>query len=88
MSERSFIFKIVKVVERTFGCITFALNNRGWVVCVDDAKVYNSDKFKNLARAYHVLSRRRKIKILFAYCHAVEERLMEYASKENLIISV
>nr|DAO60349.1 MAG TPA: hypothetical protein [Caudoviricetes sp.] len=93
MSNKAFIFSIVKTVEKVFGCFCYAYFGENakeikpwWTICVDDAAIYSSDKFKKITKTYHDLGRKRKIGLLFAYCNPSEERLYEYAQKDILIM--
>ena len=93
MSNKAFIFSIVKTIEKVFGCFCYAYFGENateinpWrTICIDDADIYSLDKFKKITKTYHALSRKRKIGLLFAYCKPSEERLYEYAQKDILIM--
>lgn len=95
MSNKAFIFSIVKTIEKVFKCFCYAYLdenateiNPWWVICVDDFSIYNSDKFKKITKTYHSLSRKRRIRLSFAYCIPSEERLYEYAQKDILIMRI
>ena len=94
MSERAFIFKIVKAIEKTFNCFCFAKvdrNARGaywWTICVDNPSVYSDKRFKSLSKSYYKLSKSKGVGVLFAYCHPNEEKLLEYSLRGELIINV
>lgn len=95
MSNKAFIFGIVKTIEKVFGCFCYAYLvennaeiNPWWTICVDDFAIYSSDKFKKITKTYCTLGRKRKITLLFAYCKPLEERLYEYAQKDILIMRV
>ena len=95
MSNKAFIFGIVKTIEKVFRCFCYAYSdenapeiNLWWTICVDDFAIYSSDKFKKITKTYYDLSRKRKIRLLFAYCNPSEKRLYEYAQKDILIMKI
>jgi hypothetical protein len=95
-SERAFVLKIIKTIEKVFGCIAYGVHDqtpsgsyKWWTICIDNAKVYMSDnRFKSLIKAWHTESKKNGYSLLFAYCNPSEENLKEFAKHDRLILNV
>lgn len=95
MTERGFIFKIVKKTEEKFGCICYSYKDSNtpktycwWNVCIDDYDSYTSNDFKNWSSCCHAEAKKVGINILFCYCNPLESKLVELAEQDNLIMNI
>lgn len=95
-SERAFVLKIIKTLEKVFMVIAYGVHDqtvssshKWWTICIDNAEVYMSDKrFKSLTKAWHTESKKNGYSLLFAYCNPSEENLKEFAEQDRLILNV
>ena len=87
-----FVLKIVKQIEEKFGCIAYAYveeNDKWWCICVNDYDLYMGDEdFKKLRKNWHIIAKKRKIGIVFCYCHPIESKLSQLANNNNLVMNV
>lgn len=98
MKDEHFILNIVKKIENLKeGVISYAYKNSDlnkssswWEISVSDYDLYVKDiRFKKLMKAWYKIADANKIKIVFI-CGWVptEERLIELANDDNLILNV
>lgn len=95
MSDRTYIFKIIKEIEERWGCICYAYldsntpnTNIWWTICIDNYELYTSEEIKPWFDKYRNESNKRGIKILFCYCNPIESKLLELAKNDNLILNI
>ena len=95
MSERGFIYKIVRQTEERFGCICYSYKDVNapktyvwWNVCIDNYELYYSDEFRAWTKEWHRKSKDVKINIVFCYCNPIEEKLAKFAEEDNLILNL
>lgn len=94
MSERSIVFKIVKIIESEFpNVIAYAYldNNTSmtetwWSICIDNWELYHSAEFKEFSSGCRK-QLKKKIKLLFCYCNPLEKKLLQLAEDNNLLIN-
>lgn len=93
MSERNFIYNLVRQTEDKFKCICYSYKDGNtdktcvwWNVCIDNYELYYSDEFRQWAKMWHDKSRKSGVSVLFCYCNPIEGKLAELAEQDNLIM--
>ena len=94
--ERTFILKILKVIENLReGVVAYAyldgnatMSFKWYTICVSDYDLYRESKFMSLTRAWHKSSIAHGIRVCFAYCNPSEKRLAELLNADNLIMNI
>lgn len=93
MSERNFIYNLVRQTEERFKCICYAYKDGNdtkthvwWSICIDNYELYFSDEFRKWTKEWHDKSRNNRMRILFCYCNPSEEKLAKLAEEDNLVL--
>ena len=96
MSQRSVVYRVIKAYERMFpDSIAYGYSDENslktwqwWNICIDSWDIYQSQKFKNFAKVWHLYATKRKTRIVFAFCVPNEKKLLKLAESDNLILNV
>lgn len=90
--DSGFVLKIVRQIECKFNCIAYAYVDetaKWWNICCNDYELYMKDEeFKKFRQNWHIISKKRGIKICFCCCNPIESKLHELVNKDNLILDV
>lgn len=93
----AFILRIIRILESlNKGVICFSHEDvypdgsyRWDWICIDDYYIYTRDaRYKELAKRFSAEAKKIGINIAFCYCSISEEKLLELAENDNLIMNV
>ena len=97
MKIDEFIMSIIRKIESLKeGVIAYAykdgnenMTHTWYCVCLSDYEMYMNDKrFKALSKAWHTAGKAFGIKVIFAYCNPLEEKMGKLQYDGNLFLNV